>query len=87
MSEDATERAEASSGTATYTRQSDEIETPLSATVSLRTASYLTPSGDLVVGIVRYVRGDRKRGMYIPIGHARAVADAIASLASRHEGG
>jgi hypothetical protein len=80
MSEDG-ERAEAGSS---YTRQSDEIETPLSATVALRTASYLTPRGDLVIGVVRYVRGERKRGLYIPLAQAPAIADAIARLAGRH---
>src|SRR5437899_3136901 len=55
-----------------------------SATVSLRTASYLTPGGDLVIGVVRYVRGERKRGLYIPVAQARSVADAIAQLAARH---
>ena len=83
MSEDTGDRADAS-GASGYTRQSDEIETPLSATVSLRTASYLTPRGELVIGVVRYVRGERKRGLYIPIAQARAVADAIAKLAARH---
>jgi hypothetical protein len=84
MTDDAGERAEASSGASGYTRQSDEIETALSASVSLRTASYLTPGGDLVIGVVRYVRGERKRGLYIPVARARSVADAIAQLAARH---
>ena len=73
------ERSEASG----YTRQSDEIETPLSATVSLKTASYLTPGGQLVVGVVRYVRGERKRALYFPVAQARAVADAIGKIAER----
>ena len=76
------ERSEASG----YTRQSDEIETPLSATVSLKTASYLTPGGQLVVGVVRYVRGERKRALYFPVGQAKAVADAIARIGERDEG-
>jgi hypothetical protein len=84
MTDDAGERAEVSSGAAGYTRQSDEVETVLSATVSLRTASYLTPGGGLVIGVVRYVRGERKRGLYIPLAQARSVADAIAQLAARH---
>jgi hypothetical protein len=84
MTDDAGDRAEASSGASGYTRQSDEIETPLSATVSLRTASYLTPGGGLVIGVVRYVRGERKRGLYIPLAQARSVADAISQLAARH---
>ena len=83
MNEDTGDRAE-SSGAAAYTRQSDEIETPLSATVSLRTASYLSPRGDLLIGVVRYVRGERKRALYIPLAQARSVADAIAQLAGRH---
>ena len=84
MTDDAGERAEASSGAAAYTRQSDEVVTALSATVSLRTASYLTPGGGLVIGVVRYVRGERKRGLYIPLAQAPAIADAIARLAGRH---
>jgi hypothetical protein len=85
MGEDAGERTEASGGTSGYTRQSDEIETPLSATVSLRVATYMTPGGELVIGIVRYVRGERKRGLYFPVRQAQAVADAIARLARRDE--
>jgi hypothetical protein len=84
MSEDAGERVEASGGASGYTRQSDEIEPPLSSSVSLRTASYLTPGGDVVIGVVRYVRGERKRALYIPIGQARSVADAIVQLVARH---
>lgn len=79
--DDANEKAEAAGG---YTRQSGEIETELSATVSLKTAVYMTTKGDLVVGVVRYVRGERKRGLYVPIGHAAAVARAIDSLVRAH---